>query len=97
MAASILARFSDENAETRLVLEGETGEFGAGRGHLYDSLKRLAVADPDFIANNTTSELESNLERILNESDDSHRFLVTANGNGTLSPEILQRLKKLTF
>ena len=96
-AASILSRFSDENAETRLVLGDETGELGAGRDHLYESLKLLAAADPVFIDENTSSELEADLERILNESDDCHWFLVTANDTAQWSPEILQRLKIIGF
>lgn len=97
LAASILTRFADENGETRLILDGDPGEYGSGRDHLYGSLKSLAIADPIFIGDDKTSELGSNLERILNESDDSHWFLVTANGTAGLSSEILQRLKIIGF
>ena len=97
LAASILAQFVEENAEIHLIIDGETGEFGVGRAKLHESLKRLALAEPNLSPNSPSTELESNLERILNESDDSHRFLVTANGTDGLSPDILQRLKIIGF
>ncbi len=97
LAASILAHFGDEKAEIRLVIDGDADEYGTGRGHLYESLKRLAVAEPVFCQNSAPSELEFDLERILSETDDSHRFLVSANGTAGLSPELLQRLKIIEF
>ena len=97
LAASILARFADENAEFQLVIDSDTGDFGFGRTHLYESLKRLALAEPKFDTEPTSTELESNLKRTLNESNDSHRFLVTANRTRDLSSDVLQRLRIFTF
>jgi len=97
LAASLLTHFADENGEIRLVTDADAGEYGVGRGHLYESLKRLAVAEPAFTADLKSSEPESGLERILSESDDSHRFLVTANGTSGLSSETLERLKIIGF
>ncbi|MFZ1699675.1 MAG: DUF58 domain-containing protein [Pyrinomonadaceae bacterium] len=93
LAASILLNFTMENGESRLVVDGDAGEYGSGRPHLYDSLKRLALADPSFSADPISTELAANLERVLIESDDSLCVLITANGGLGLSPEILQRLK----
>ena len=96
IAASILARFADDGAEIQLVIDGDAGEFGLGRSHLYEAFRRLALAEPGPLTT-TSSELESHLTRILNESDGSYRFLVTANGTTGLSPDILQRLKIIGF
>ena len=93
LAASLLSHFSLENAEFRLIIDGDAGEFGFGRPHLYDSLRRLALTEPKFPSKTATSEPDPEIERILNESDDSHRFFVTANGGRGLSAEALQRLK----
>ena len=97
LAASILSRFADENADLQLVIAGEAGAFGHGRPHLYESLKRLALAEPAAVSDETLSELELGLENVLNGSDDSHRFLVTANASGALSPDMLQRFKIIEF
>ena len=97
IAASILARFTDENAEIQLVIDGEAGEFGYGRARLYESLKRLALAEPNFDNDTTSSELETGIQRMLDELDDSHRILVTANEGRGSSPDTLQRLKIIGF
>jgi len=93
LAASLLSHFSLENAEFRLIIDGDAGEFGFGRPHLYNSLRRLALTEPRFPTKNAPREPDPEIERILNEPDDSHRFFVTANGGRGLSAEALQRLK----
>ena len=97
LAASILARFSGEQAEIRLIIGNETGEYGSERSAFYESLKRLSLTEANFGPHDRMSELESNLERILHDSDDSHWFLVTANGGQGLTPDILQKLKIIGF
>ena len=93
LAASILANFSDERAEFRLIDESGIAEFGFGRAHLYESLKRLALIEP---ARNIT-ELEPQFERIFSHRDESHTFFVTANGTDTLPAEIVHSLKIIRF
>ncbi len=97
LAASILAHFAEENAETQLIIDADAGEFGVGRTHLHESFRRVALTEPGLAAATHSTELESNLKRILNESDDSYRFLVTANGTVDLSSDVLQRLKIIRF
>jgi uncharacterized protein (DUF58 family) len=46
LAASLAKHFIDERAEVRLIVDGESGRFGAGLEHLYDCLRRLALAEP---------------------------------------------------
>ncbi len=45
-AATLAAHFTDEGAELRLTLGDETGKYGAGREHLYQLLRRLALVAP---------------------------------------------------
>lgn len=47
LAASLVSHFIEERAEVRLTLGTETGGYGAGREHLYTSLRRLAFVAPD--------------------------------------------------
>lgn len=97
LAASVLTNFAANHAEIRLAIDGDVGEFGSGRVHLNESLKRLALADPTFFDAATTPELASDIQRILNSSDDSHRFLVTSNGGHGVPPELRQTLKIIGF
>jgi len=97
IAAAILLKFAEEQAELRLIIDDDAGDFGLGRLHLYEMLKRLSAVEPHFSEQPSSSEPQLDLERILNETDDSHRFLVTANASRDLSPDILQRLKIIEF
>ncbi len=97
LAASILTHFADQEAEIRLIIAGDDSDFGTGRLHLYEILKRLATIEPQFTANLTTPEPETAHESGLNEPDDSHRYFVTANAAAAVSPENLQRLKIIGF
>jgi uncharacterized protein (DUF58 family) len=45
-AASLAAHFTDEGAELRLTLGEDAGRYGAGREHLYECLRRLALVAP---------------------------------------------------
>jgi uncharacterized protein (DUF58 family) len=46
LAASLAKHFVDERAEVRLIVGSECGRFGSGLEHLYDCLRRLALAAP---------------------------------------------------
>ncbi|HVG38693.1 MAG TPA: DUF58 domain-containing protein, partial [Pyrinomonadaceae bacterium] len=46
LAASLAAHFTDENAELKLTLGEEVGEFGSGADFLYGCLRRLALVEP---------------------------------------------------
>ncbi len=46
-AASLVAHFITERAEVRLVVGSEQGRYGVGSEHLYNCLRRLALAAPD--------------------------------------------------
>ncbi|HQX56303.1 MAG TPA: DUF58 domain-containing protein [Pyrinomonadaceae bacterium] len=97
LAASILLHFAEQQAELKLVIDDDEGEFGIGRIHLYEMLKRLSIIEPSFPKMDLPPEPATDLERILNSSDDSHWFLVTASADRDLSPETLQRLIIIGF
>ncbi|MCA1818038.1 MAG: DUF58 domain-containing protein [Acidobacteria bacterium] len=50
LAASLVAHFIEERSEVRLTLGTDIGSYGAGREHLYASLRRLALVAPDASA-----------------------------------------------
>jgi uncharacterized protein (DUF58 family) len=93
-AASVIAHFAERDAEIRLIIRDEAAEFGSGRAHVYDAMRRLAIVEPTTL---TTREPETHLERILSERHDSHVFFVTANEGRGLSAETLQQLKIIGF
>jgi uncharacterized protein (DUF58 family) len=95
--ASFLSYFTEEQAEIRLVIDDEKGEFGIGREHLYECLKRLATVEPKFIEKFENRDFEDVLGEIADERDKSHTFLVTAQTESDFSPEILQKLNVLEF
>ncbi len=95
--ASFLAYFTEEQAEIRLVIDGEKGEFGISREHLSECLKRLATVDPKFVESFENKAFEELLSEIADERDKSHTFLVTTQNEVSFSPEIVQKLNVLEF
>jgi uncharacterized protein (DUF58 family) len=93
--ASLLAYFTDEQAEVRLVINDETGEFGMGRAHLYNSLKRLALVDPRF--DEEASFPAETLDELFTERENSYTFFVTEKAEENLPDEIVQRAKVIRF
>lgn len=96
-AASILLHFAEEQAELRLIIDDKVGEFGVGRGHLYDALKRLSLAEPTFFGESTLFEPPPSIERILDDTDNSHCFVVAADAKSSPSDEFVQSLKIIGF
>jgi uncharacterized protein (DUF58 family) len=94
LAASLLSFFTVEQAEIRLIIGETAGEFGIGRGHLYDSLKRLAVVEPQFDQADDPKVFFEKLEEFMDERDNSHGFIISAR---ELPPEIAQMVNLLTF
>jgi uncharacterized protein (DUF58 family) len=94
-AASLLAHFTEEQAEIRLMIDEEVGEFGIGREHLYQSLKRLAIVEPKF---DETAEFSSEtLDEIFTERENSYTFFVTAENEENLASELIQRARIVKF
>lgn len=96
LAASLLSHFSAENAQIRLVIDGEDTDFNTGRAHLHEALRKLALVQPEF-PDMPSGQPNLNLENILEDTDNSHCLLVTANDAASISPELLHKLKIIRF
>ncbi|MGI8556561.1 MAG: DUF58 domain-containing protein [Pyrinomonadaceae bacterium] len=93
--ASLLAYFTDEQAEIRLVVNNEIGEFGLGKTHLYECLKRLALVEPKF---DETAEFPLEIvEKIFTMRENSYTFYVTEKTENNLPDEIIQMAKVIRF
>jgi uncharacterized protein (DUF58 family) len=92
IAASILSELAAKDADIQLVIGSEIDEMDHVRPHLLHSLRLLATAEPTLI-----TEPGPDLERILDETDATHRYLVTARGVPSVSAEVLQTLKIVRF
>ncbi len=93
--ASLLAHFTEEQAEIRLIIDNEIGEFSIGREHLYKCLKRLAIVEPKFDENAEFSY--ETLDEIFTERENSYTFFITAEMEENLPDELVQRVKILNF
>ena len=97
LAASVLLRIAADGSNFRLVIGTDAGDFGMGRQHLGESLKRLTFAEPSFVPASNVSEPDGMLERIFEEGGDSHVFYITALDRSTLSSELREQLNIITF
>ena len=93
--ASLLAHFTEEQAEIRLIIDNEIGEFSIGKDHLYNCLKRLAVVEPEFDENSRFSN--ETLDEIFTERQNCYTFFITAKNEEELPDELVQRSKILKF
>ncbi len=95
ITASLLANFTEEQAEIRLIINDKIGEFGIGRKHFYECLKRLALVEPNF---DEAAEISvETLEEIFAESENTYTFLVSGKPEQELPGEIVQRAKIVYF
>lgn len=93
--ASLLAYFTDEQAEVRLIINDEIGEFGMGRAHLHNSLKRLALIEPN--SNESAEFPAETFDELFTERENSYTFFVTEKSEADLPDEIVQRAKVIRF
>ncbi len=93
LAASLMAHFNEEQAEVRLVLDDQVGEFGNGSRHLHDGLKRLAVIEPVGTPEQQLPSAFKAGAELLPETDSAYNFLITARPAGDIPPEILQKCR----
>ena len=96
-AASLLSFFADEKAETRLIVHGEKQFFGEGILHLQESYKKLSAVEPDFVETVENNSLNEILDELLDESTDSHIFLVTTLKTSSLPADVRQKIKIVRF
>lgn len=67
--ASMLAHFTEDQAEIRLIIDGIVGEYGIGKIHLNECLKRLALIEP--VSDETARLPFDVLEDVLYERENS--------------------------
>jgi uncharacterized protein (DUF58 family) len=77
LAAAILAHFSEQQAEIRLVIDTEVGDTGFGTRHLYECLKKLAGIEATH-CDHSVLDLWQLPEGLDGGIDETHNFLVTS-------------------
>jgi uncharacterized protein (DUF58 family) len=91
-AASHLKHFIDEGAEVRLILGAEVGPFGSGLEHLYQCLRRLALAGPqDTSLDSDPPPLAAEMEptnRSRSVSGDDYSILLTTAAPGSIPARV---------
>lgn len=92
--AALLANFTEEQAEIRLIIDDEIGESGIGRDHLNECLKRLALVEPSFDRKDLSAE---KLEEIFTQQENSYTFFVTSEREENLPGELLHSAKIVRF
>lgn len=96
-AASLVAHFTEEQAEITLVIGTEAGMPGIGTRHLHESLRRLAVVEPGKLMD---AEAESAFEMLrsrLEKSEEAHVFVLTVAEEAEMPEEIAARSKIITI
>jgi uncharacterized protein (DUF58 family) len=91
VAASLVAHFLEERAEVRLTLGTEAGHYGAGREHLYASLRRLALIRPhETTEEATTNERDfwSSIAATSNNADSHYVILLTTSAPGSIPANV---------
>jgi uncharacterized protein (DUF58 family) len=93
LAASLVKHFIDESAEVCLVLGTERGRLGTGQEHLYSSLRRLALVQPNR-ALNTVSHLEEIIDKVTvpdRRLDANYLVVLTTSARGSIPAELWRR------
>jgi uncharacterized protein (DUF58 family) len=91
--ASLVRHFIDERAEVGLVLGMERGRFGTGQEHLYASLRRLALVQPNRASSKTSHlpELIDSATRSEHRVDANYLVVLTTAARGSIPPNIWRR------
>lgn len=96
LVAALLARFSEERAEIRLIIDGEDGDSGFGTRHLHNCLKRLAGLEPNYFVDADALEQWELPESFDSGADETHNFLVTSVGY-VPPPDLAEKLHVVQF
>lgn len=95
--ASLLAYFTDEQSEIRLIIDDEIGEFGLGKTHLHDCLRRLALIEPNLFEGEANEFSLKTQEEVFSVRENSYTFFVTTLKENKLSDEINRNAKVLKY
>jgi uncharacterized protein (DUF58 family) len=94
--ASLLSHFIEQQAEVRLVVGAEAGDFGVGSRHLVECLRRLAILEPQFEISVAPETIERSLQMLADTDDLSHYFVVTTLTDTEISSEIAETAQILS-
>ncbi len=83
--ASVLAFFNQDQAETRLIIDSDFGDFGIGKNHLHENLRKLALLEPNLVEDFQTNNLSETFDKLLAEREKSYTFLITPKDVAELS------------
>ncbi|MGC2234764.1 MAG: DUF58 domain-containing protein [Pyrinomonadaceae bacterium] len=95
LTASLLTHFAEEQGEIRLIIDEKAGDFGIGRNHLHQCLKRLALVEPNFDENAAVSA--ETLEEIFTERENSYTFFITAESEAKFPGELFYKAEIVNF
>jgi len=90
-AASLLTHFAEDQAEIRLVVDGDAQDFGIGKQVLHASMKALSVLDPTYVEVFDNGILDERFADALSDQSNSHIFFITADGPENIPAEIFSR------
>ncbi len=95
--ASLLAFLTEDQAEICLIIDDKAGEFGVGREHLHECLKRLATIEPNFVDEIETKIFTENLALLLEGRNNSRNFLISTLDETAISSEYTEELSFIRF
>jgi uncharacterized protein (DUF58 family) len=91
-AASLVAHFITERAEVLLVIGEEQGRYGVGSEHLYNCLRRLALAAPDTVGQQAEAAYRSTVWNEITASrpagDSNYVILLTTAAPGSIPANV---------
>lgn len=90
IAASLIHRFTAEQAEIRLIIDDKVGEFGIGYRHMHGCLKQLAIIEPRLVSGMGENGLPVNAEEAMLERGASHSFIISSLDWNEITNEIVQ-------
>ena len=97
LAASLIAHFAEEQAEIRLCVDEDEGEFGIGSRHLHGLLKKLAIVEPRSVQSPSADSAAHGFDEPLEDSENSHNFVLTACGPDSVPAEISSKSTVIEF
>jgi uncharacterized protein (DUF58 family) len=97
LAASLIAHFAEEQAEIRLLVDEDEGDFGIGSRHLHSLLKKLAIIEPRGVEPVEDTPAVPGPEEPLEDNENSHNFVLTACGTDSVPAEIARKSTVIEF
>ena len=88
LAASLSRHFIDERAEVRLIIGTDTGRFGSGTEHLYDCLRRLALATSQDDLSDLFAQVAEAETAAFQASSNDFGILLTSSAPGSIPSQV---------